>query len=198
MCEKIHAHGGLAGIEPAYTGATAANRYSREIPLAPSHRPVDDYDPVQARAMDKADIKAVRRWYVDAAVRAKAAGFDIVYVYAGHDLSIPMHFMSRRRNTRIDEYGGSLENRVRLFREILQDTRDAVGDDCAVAVRFAVDELRGADGISCDDEGLAIVEMLAELPDLWDVNVSDWANDSSTSRFTASGNQEAYIGFVKS
>ena len=197
MCEKIHAHGGLAGIEPAYTGATAANRYSREIPLAPSHRPVDDYDPVQARAMDKADIKAVRRWYVDAAVRAKAAGFDIVYVYAGHDLSIPMHFMSRRRNTRIDEYGGSLENRVRLFREILQDTRDAVGDDCAVAVRFAVDELRGADGISCDDEGLAIVEMLAELPDLWDVNVSDWANDSSTSRFTASGNQEAYIGFVK-
>ena len=72
-----------------------------------------------------------------------------------------------------------------------------MGDDCAVAVRFAVDELRGADGISCDDEGLAIVEMLAELPDLWDVNVSDWANDSSTSLFTASGNQEAYIGFVK-
>ena len=197
MTEKIHEHGGLAGFEPAYTGASTPNHYSREIPLAPSHRPVDEYHPLQARMMDKADIKAVRRWYVDAAKRARTAGFDIVYAYAGHDLSMPMHFLSRRRNSRSDEYGGSLENRVRLFREILEDTRDAVGEACAVAVRFAVDELLGADGISCQAEGLEIVEMLAEMPDLWDVNVSDWANDSSTSRFSEAGYQEPYIAFVK-
>ncbi|MFQ5784505.1 MAG: NAD(P)-binding protein, partial [Alphaproteobacteria bacterium] len=197
MADRIHEHGGLAGFQPVYSGFSAPNRYSREIPLAPSHRPVDAYDPVQARAMDKADIKAVRRWHVDAARRARKAGFDIIYDYAAHDLTIQMHFLSRRHNTRIDEYGGSLENRVRLFREILEDIREAVGDTCAVAVRFAVDELLGSEGISCEAEGRDVVGMLAELPDLWDVNVSDWANDSSTSRFTEQGCQQPYTAFVK-
>lgn len=197
MCEKIHEHGGLAGIEPGYGGFTTSNHYSREIPLAPSHRPVSSYDPVQARAVDKADIKVLRQWHVDAALRSKKAGFDIIYVYAGHDLSFQMHFLSRRHNSRTDEYGDSLENRVRLFREIIEETKQAVGDTCAVVVRFAVDEMRGPDGITCETEGRDIVEMLAELPDLWDVNVSDWSNDSSTSRFSEQGNQDSYIAFVK-
>jgi len=197
MCDKIHEHGGLAGIEPAYTGFTTPNLYSREVPLAPTHRPVASYDPIQARAVDKADIKSVRQWHVDAALRSKKAGFDIVYIYAGHDLSFQMHFLSRRHNSRTDEYGGSLENRVRLFREILEETKEAVGDTCAVVIRLAVDEMIGPEGITCDGEGRDIVEMLAELPDLWDVNVSDWPNDSSTSRFSEQGNQEPYIDFVK-
>ena len=198
MTDKVHEHGSLAGIEIGYASVAAANRYSREVPLAPANRPIESYDPVQARKMDKDDIRTVRKWHVDAARRAKRAGFDLIYVYCGHDLSIQMHFLSRLRNTRTDEYGGSLENRVRLFREILQDTKEAVGDTCAVAVRFAVDELKGADGISCDGEGRDIVEMLAEMPDLWDVNVSDWHNDSVTSRFSEQGYQEPYISFVKS
>ena len=74
---------------------------------------------------------------------------------------------------------------------------DAVGDVCGVAFRFAVDELLGSDGICSDTEGREIVEMLAELPDLWDVNVSDWANDSVTARFGEEGAQEPYVSFVK-
>ena len=197
MCAKIHAHGGLAGIEPTHDGVTTVNRYSREVPLGPSHRPVDYHDPVQARAMDKADIRAMRRWYVDAARRARTAGFDIVYVYAGHDLGQLMHFLSRRRNDRTDEYGGSLENRVRLLREVLEETKEAVGETCAVALRLAVEELEGEEGITSGGEGRDIVEMLAELPDLWDVNVSDWTNDSLTSRFGEAGFQESHIAFVK-
>ena len=197
MTDKIHAHGGLAGIQPSYTGFHSANLYSREIPLAPSIMPVESYEPVQARAMYKSDIKALRKWYVDAALRAKRAGFDIIYNYAAHDETIQMHFMSRRYNQRSDEYGGSLENRTRLFREIMTDMKDAVGDSCAVAVRFAVDELLGSEGISCDAEGRDIVEMIAEEPDLWDVNVSPWENDSLTSRFGETGAQEPYTAFVK-
>ena len=90
----------------------------------------------------------------------------------------------------MDEYGGSLENRVRLFREVLEETKDAVGDRCGVAVRVAVDELMGSSGIVSDGEGREIVEMLAELPDLWDVNLSDWPNDSVTSRFGEKGRQD--------
>ena len=66
------------------------------------------------------------------------------------------------------------------------------------ALRFAVDEMRGADGMQAEEEGRAVVEMLADLPDLWDVNVSDWPNDSITTRFQPDdGYQTDYIAFVK-
>src|SRR3546814_19837629 len=96
--------------------------------------------------MDRTDIANLRRWHRNAALRARDAGFDIVYVYAGHDMTLLQHFLSRRHNDRSDEYGGSLENRVRLIREILIDTKEAVGDRCGVAFLFAVDELSSENG----------------------------------------------------
>ena len=108
-----------------------------------------------------------------------------------------MHFLAKRYNDRTDEYGGSIENRARLLREVIEETKEAIGDTCAVAVRFAVDECMGEDGITKESEGREVIEMLAELPDLWDVNVADWSNDSQTSRFAEEGFQEPYIDFVK-
>ncbi|MDX0111291.1 NAD(P)-binding protein [Sinorhizobium meliloti] len=198
VTERIHAHGSLAAIQLVHNGLHVANRFSRMTPLAPSHAVSDSLDPVQARAMDKADITDMRRWYRNAALRAKKAGFDIVYLYAGHDMSVLQHFLSRRHNDRSDEYGGSFENRLRLFREILDDVREAIGDTCALAVRLAVDELMGPSGITCEGEGKDIISALGELPDLWDVNLSDWSNDSQTARFSEEGYQEPYIRFVKS
>ncbi len=139
----------------------AANRASRDVPLSPSHFPVATHDPVQARAMDLSDIRNLRKWHRDAALRAKKAGFDIVYVYAGHQLSTISHFLSPYRNRRSDEYGGSLENRARLLREVLADTKDAVGDTCGGALRFAVDELLGDMGFTSAGEGRDLIEMLA-------------------------------------
>jgi dimethylamine/trimethylamine dehydrogenase len=147
--------------------------------------------------MDKQDIRDLRQWHRNAAIRSKKAGFDIVYVYATHDLSIAQQFLERRKNDRIDEYGGSLENRARLLRELIEDTKDAVGDKCAVAVRICADELMGNDGLTCDGEARDVIAMLAELPDLWDVNISNWPNDSQTSRFAIEGYQEEYTNFVK-
>jgi len=199
MTDAVHAHGSLAGIELTHNGLHAPNRISRVPPMAPSALPVDGADPVQARAMTLRDIKNLRDWHRDAALRAKRAGFDIVYVYAGHSMSTPMHFMQRRYNTRTDAYGGSLENRIRLTRELLETVKDAVGDTCAVAMRLAVDELMGDDGIQSEGEGAEIVSLLAELPDLWDVNVSDWSHDSATARFEPDeGYQDRYTSFVKS
>jgi len=195
--EKIQAHGSLAAIELVHGSHHANNLYSREVPLSVTCRPVDLPVPVHSRAMDLADIRAYRRWHRDAALRAKRCGYDLIYVYCSHDMTLHSHFLSRRNNDRIDDYGGSLENRLRLLKEVLQDTLEAVGDTCAVPLRFAVDELLGADGLSCDAEGRDAVEMLAEMPDLWDVNLSGWANDSQTSRFAEAGFQDAYIAFVK-
>jgi len=197
MCEAVHRHGALAAIELTHNGPTASNLYSREVALAPSHQPLKYGYPMQARAMTKKDIADYRRWHRDAALRARRAGFDIIYVYAAHDLSLAMHFLQRRRNQRSDEYGGSLENRVRLLREVLEDTRAAVGDTCAVALRFATEEFLGEDGVCSQTEAREIVHMLAELPDLWDVNVAAWYNDSLPSRFGAEGFQLPFVDWVK-
>ena len=196
MCDKVHAHGALAAVELAHNGPAASNLYSRDTLLAPSHQPQKYGFPHQARMMSKRDIVEFRAWHRAAALRAKRAGFDIIYVYAGHDLALPMHFLQRRRNQRSDEYGGSLENRARLLKELIEDSRDAVGDRCAVAVRFATEEFLGRDGVTMD-EAREVVAMLAELPDLWDVNVSAWHQDSATSRFAKEGSQEPFIEWVK-
>jgi dimethylamine/trimethylamine dehydrogenase len=197
MCEKVHAHGALAAIELTHNGPTSSNLYSREVALAPSHQPLKYGYPQQARAMTLRDIRDYRRWHRDAALRAKRAGFDIVYIYAAHDLSLAMHFLQQRRNHRGDQYGGSLENRVRLLRELISDTKEAVGDKCAVAVRFATEEFVGVEGVR-EVEAREIVHMLADLPDLWDVNIAAWHMDSQTSRFAAEGYQEPFTGWVKS
>ena len=199
MTDAVHEHGALAGIELAYNASHAPNLYSRIAPMAPSSTVVHGDFPIQARAMTRRDIADVRRWHVEAARRARRAGYDIIYVYAGHDMSLLQHFFKPQYNRRSDEYGGSLENRVRLSKEILTDVKEAVGDTCGIAFRFATDELRGSDGLSWESEGRDIVAMLAEIPDLWDVNISGWDNDSATARFEPNeGYQEPYTAFVKS
>lgn len=199
MTEAVHKHGSLAGIELTYNSHDAANLYSRSSAFSPRSIGISGgsgYEPGQSRTATKDDLKQVRKWHRNAAIRAKQAGFDIIYCYAAHNLTLAFHLLSKD-NDRSDEYGGSLENRVRFFRELIEDTKDAVGDKCAVAVRFAVDELLGADGMQHDGEAREIISMLAELPDLWDVNISAWKNDSITSRFGKEGHQEKYISFVK-
>jgi dimethylamine/trimethylamine dehydrogenase len=197
MINKVHEHGALAGIQLVHNGQSVSNYLSRMPPLAPSPAPTDASNSTQARGMDKQDIRDLRRWFREAAIRSKSVGYDIVYVYAAHGvMTLLYQFLLKRFNHRTDEYGGSLENRVRLVREVLEDTKDAVGQDCAIAFRFAVDELLGEDGMHAA-EAEDIVGMLAEVPDLWDVNLADWGNDSLPSRFGNEGAQEEYIRFVK-
>ncbi len=199
ISEAIHRHGALAGIELAYNGMNGPNFYSREVPMGPSHLPIATFtaDPVQARAMDKEDIANLRRWHRQAALRARRAGFEIVYVYAAHGFGTVQHFLSRRYNTRTDEYGGSLVNRVRLLRELIEDTREALGETCAVAVRITVDELLGPVGLH-KEETAEMIGLIAELPDLWDFTLGGWDNDSGTSRFAEEGYQEPFIAGLKS
>lgn len=197
IADAIHAHGSLAAIELWHGGFHANNRLTREPLLSPSGQRAHFIQPMSARAMDKEDIAEFRRWQSEAAVRARRAGFDIVYVYAGHDY-LPLQFLSRRTNRRSDEYGGNIENRTRLIREMIEDTREAVKGDCAVALRLAVDELHGPSGITHDGDAQDIVATLAELPDLWDVNVAGaLGNDSKSARFSDEGFQESYVAFVK-
>ncbi len=199
MTDAVHEHGALAAIELTHSGHNSTNLFSRIPAMSPNAQAVNFLYPKQARRMTKKDISDFRAWHRRAALNARDAGFDIVYVYAGHGMSVAQQFILPDMNNRTDEYGGSLENRLRLTRELLEETKEAIGDSCGIAFRFAVDELKGKDGMQFDEEGRAVVELLAEHPDLWDVNVSDWSNDSQTSRFqTEEAYQMPYVGFVKS
>ena len=194
MPEALHRHGALAGVELGHLGIAAGNRVSRKPPLGPgSLLTLESVEPFQSKIMDKQDIKEFRKQHVAAAVRAQKAGFDIVYAYASHNLSIFSQFLKPSYNTRADEYGGSLENRARLLREVLEEMKEAIGDTCAVALRFAVNEIDGDLA-----QGKELVELLKDIPDLWDVNLSMWPEDSQTSRFAKEGFQEEQIAFVKS
>ncbi|MGB9442154.1 MAG: FAD-dependent oxidoreductase [Desulfobacterales bacterium] len=197
MVEKVHRHGALAGVQLWYGGGSMPNLLTREIPLDVGSFPSDfRYDPVQSQAMDKKDIRRLRRWQVDAARRAMQAGFDLVYVYATHGYLLS-HFLSRDWNRRSDEYGGSLENRIRLVREMIEDTKAAVGDKCAVAVRFSADGSGSEDGIIDNDEQRDMLEMLSDLPDLWDINITDYSKEMGSSRFVKEAALADYISFVK-
>jgi len=197
MTELVHEHGSLAGAELWVGGARSTNLFSNEVAMDVANLPNSIGIPYQARAMDKSDIRELRRWHRNAALRARDAGFDIVYVYATHHYLLS-HFLSAKTNTRTDEYGGSLENRVRLVRELIEETRDAVGDRCAVAVRFSADDESSGDGNPVNTEHREMLEMLAELPDLWDINIQDYSREMGASRFIKEGSLEAYMSYVKS
>src|ERR1700727_1706913 len=174
------------------------NLSSRVAPMGPAHLPVATFtsDPVQARRMDLDDIADLRRWHRAAVRRSLQAGYDLVYVYAGHALGGIHHFLSRRYNDRDDAYGGSAENRMRLLREILEDTREEADGRAAVACRITVDELLGDEGITREDIE-DVIGTLGELPDLWDFVLGSWEDDSLTARFGEEAGEEQHVRGLK-
>ena len=196
LVERVHAHGALAGCELVYSGMNAPNLEVRQAPMGPVALPVGGTHPVQARAMTLADIADLRRWHRQGVERAIAAGYDVVYVYAGHGMTTLQHFLSRRHNTRTDEYGGSLENRTRLLREVLEDTVEVAAGRAAVACRLCVDELIGDAGLE-RAEIEQVFGIVGELPDVWDLMVGDWDFDSIPSRFGDEASQEQYVRGLK-
>ena len=201
MTDAVHRHGSLAGIELWHGGACSLNRTSRIAPLSPSGMPwlsthVGFQGNLRPRAMDRSDIRDLLRWQADGARRARAAGFDIVYVYAGMGY-LPYEFLLPEYNRRTDEYGGSIENRARLVKEMLEVTRDAVGGKCAVALRISLEELRAKPGKHAPSEAHEIVALLSDLPDLWDVKMDSSPTDCAPSRFSGEGSHEPIIDFVK-
>ena len=190
MTEAVHAHGALAGVELWLGGAMIVNLATRLPGLGLRSAPQSDtreLHPGQTRAIDLEDIADLRRWHRDAARRAVEAGFDIVYVYATHGYLLS-EFLDAA-NTRGDGYGGSLENRVRIVRELIEDTREAVAGKAAVACRFSVD--------LGDPETYDAFGLLAELPDLWDLTVNDYAVEMGNSRFVKEAALQASVAAAK-
>ncbi|HEY0938718.1 MAG TPA: FAD-dependent oxidoreductase [Steroidobacter sp.] len=202
MTDAVHAHGALAGIELWHGGGSVFNRTSRLPPLSPSGiaampTHLGFMGRVQPRAMDAAAIRELLGMQAAAARRARSAGFDIVYVYAGMGY-LPHQFLLPNWNQRTDAYGGSVANRCRLVRELLEVTREAVGDRCAVALRISLEELRALPGEHAESQAHEVVAALADWTDLFDVKMDSGPTDCGPSRFSPEGSHEATMAFVKS
>jgi len=199
--EAIHAHGALAAIELWHGGGAVMNRTSRIAPYSPSGIPwsathVGFMGQLKPRIMTGDDIQDVIRWQVAAAVRARRAGYDVIYVYAGMGY-LGYEFLLPEYNLRTDAYGGSLENRTRFVKELIESTKEAVGDTCAVALRISLEELRARPSENNESEAHELVSLLSDLPDLWDVKMDSSPTDCGASRFRAEGSHEPVIDFVK-
>jgi dimethylamine/trimethylamine dehydrogenase len=197
MAEAMKSHGALAGIQLAYSGINGPNLYSREVPLAVTGGPILTFtsDPVQARIMDKQDIQNLRRWFRNAFRRSQQAGFDLICLYGAHGFGILQHFLSRATNQRTDEYGGSLENRGRFLREVVEDMRETTKGELGITLRMSLHEA-GAQGFS-NAELRDFIEMHADLPDLWDLAHGTWEACSGTSRFKPEAAQEDLVRGIK-
>ncbi len=198
MAGRMKEFGALAGIQLAYSGINGPNLYTKEVPLAPSAMPIRTFtnDPVQARALDKQDIRDLRRWFVNAAKRCRTAGFDLICLYGAHGFGIFQHFLSTATNHRTDEYGGSLENRARFVREVVEDIRNEVGDTMGLTLRLSLDEMLGDLGFA-NSEVRDFIEMHKDLPDLWDLAHGAWEDCSGASRFKEEAAQFDLVTGIK-
>ncbi len=134
-------------------------------------------------SMTAEQIRAAEKEFADAAVRVKKAGFDGVEIHSAHGYLLNQ-FYSPLTNKRTDEYGaGSLENRLRIHKEILQQVREAVGEDYLIAVRFG----------GCDYmEGGSTIEEAAEAAKLLERYGADLLDISGgMCRFDRPGHKEA-------
>ena len=202
LCDRIHEHGALAGIELMASGGHVTG-YETRLPAGAVSSVADDWLFMGSSfEMDHDDIRRVQRQYVAAAQRAIHAGFDIVNVMGAELVALPMTFLMSRYNRRTDEYGGSFENRARFWLETLEQVRTEVGDQCAVTARLCIDTLDGSDqGVRAGHEAAGFIKLADHLVDFWDVMVggegNTWGKDLGPSRFYSENFQGEYVRQVR-
>ncbi len=157
MTESIHALGGKIAVQLAHAGSSAAFPLSGLEPVGPSVPGTETG--LAGREMTRDDIQRVIQAFADAAVRARAAGFDALQIHGAHGYLINQ-FLSPFYNRRQDEYGGNIENRARFLLEILKAIRKAVSGDYPVLIKLnSADFLSGG---STEEDMLQTAAMLEE------------------------------------
>ncbi len=171
--ERMHAYGACTSVQINHAGASATNlRLNGLQPVSASNIP-SKMGTNCPRPLTVPEINQIIVKYAEAADRAKRAGFDCVEIHAGHSYLLDQ-FLSPHYNHRTDQYGGSVENRARFAKKVLQAVRQAVGPRFPISVRFSADEFVD-DGNSLTDT-LNLLQYFGEPADIF--NVSAGINDN--------------------
>ena len=143
----IENNGGVAGIQLAHAGRKASHKspWKGGVSLTPEEAAWDTLAPGAIAykegeplpiAMTQEDIDKLKNDFAKAAERALQAGFKIIEIHAAHGYLLHQ-FLSPLSNNRLDEYGGSFENRIRLLVEVTETVRKTMGDDLPLFVRIS-------------------------------------------------------------
>lgn len=139
MTERVHAYGSKIFLQMSagFGRVTIPTNLGEFPPVAPSaipHRWLEK----TCRPLTVEEIRSIVKSFGDGAYNAKRAGFDGVQIHAVHEGYLMDQFAISMFNQRTDEYGGSLENRLRFAREVVEEIKRRCGEDFPVTLRFSV------------------------------------------------------------
>ncbi|MGB3077031.1 MAG: NADH:flavin oxidoreductase [Chitinophagales bacterium] len=156
LTDAVHAQGAAASIQLGHCGNMSKRSVTGTRPVAPSAR-FNMYAPSFPRAMRKVEIPEMAKSFGNAVRLAQQAGFDAVEIHAGHGYLISQ-FLSPFTNHRKDEFGGSLINRMRFLKMVIDEVMEAAATKTAVLVKMNMRD--GFEGGMEIDESLQVAAML--------------------------------------
>lgn len=166
LCEKVHRHGSSIAVQINHAGASAMSSRTGIQPVSSSNIPSKEGGEIP-RPLTREEIDIIVKKYGDAARRAQIIGFDAVEIHAGHSYLISQ-FLSPLYNDRTDEFGGSLENRSRFAKMVIEEVRRQVGPNFPIILRISADELM--EGGNTLEDTLAYLEYLDAEVDIYNVS----------------------------
>ena len=166
FCENIHRYGTKIAVQINHAGASAVSSRINMQPVSASDVPSKEGGEIP-RPLSKDEILHIVKKYGEAAKRAQTAGFDAVEIHAGHSYLISQ-FLSPITNKRTDEFGGSVENRTRFCRMVIDEVRKQVGPFFPIMLRLSADELM--EGGNTLEDTLEYLDYLQEEVDIFDVS----------------------------
>jgi 2,4-dienoyl-CoA reductase-like NADH-dependent reductase (Old Yellow Enzyme family) len=159
LTNKVHLHNAKASIQLGHCGNMAKHNVIGRRPISASTH-INLYAPSFARKMSIKDINETIKAFGDSVRLVKKAGFDAVEIHAGHGYLISQ-FLSPYINKRKDEYGGTLQNRMRFMEQVMHEVMDAANNDIAVLVKMNMTD--GFEGGITLNESLEIAKKLEKM-----------------------------------
>lgn len=159
LTDAVHAAGGKMGIQLWHSGSQGDPRVNGGMELV-SCSAVPTPSGLVPRELTISEIKEIENLFADAAERAVKAGFDMVELHGSHGYLLD-NFYSKQMNLRTDEYGGSFENRIRIFVETLRKIRERIGSEFPVSARITADDMMGDAGNTLED-GVRLANALVD------------------------------------
>lgn len=169
LVERLHAYGAKVSVQLNHAGASAyAARLGGVQPVSASNIPSKTGGAIP-RPLTLEEMKDIARKYGEAAARAQLAGFDAVEIHAGHSYLLNQ-FLSPLFNNRTDEFGGSVENRARFARIVIDSVRAAVGPRFPISIRISADDMiKGGNTL---EDSLELMEYMQEKVDFLNISVA--------------------------
>ena len=173
--DAIHRHGAVPSLELSHSGMYAGTYMTDKTKQHEMHQwgacDTVRADGVKVKALSEEMIREIVEAYGQTAALAKRAGFGMIMIHGGHGWLLNQ-FLSPYFNKRTDKYGGSLENRCRLAKEVLQSVREAVGPGFPIEFRMSGSEL--FEGGYDLEEGVRIAQELESYIDLLHVSAGTY------------------------